>query len=189
MIDAMVGVITLAEGRRYYRMNRSDWVVYLAAMAGILFFGIIPGIVTGVALSLLLLIARASNPGVKTLGRYPGSTAYLDLERHTDLETTPGVLVVRIDGPLFFANAHRLRDRVRGLIAAAQDPVRALVIDAEAVSQTDTDGADVLTELAAELRAPDLDRPRTSGVLRRATSGGAPGRSTRSAATAASIRP
>ena len=152
VIDAMVGLITLVEGRRYYRINRSDWVVYLAAMAGILFFGIIPGIVTGIALSLLLLIARASNPGVKTLGRHPDSTAYLDLERHTDLETTSGVLVVRIDGPLFFANAHRLRDRVRGLIAAAQDPVRALVIDAEAVSQPDTDGADVLAELAAELR-------------------------------------
>jgi SulP family sulfate permease len=152
VIDAMVGLITLAEGRRYYRINRSDWAVYLAAMAGILFFGIIAGIVTGVALSLLLLIARASNPAVKTLGRRPDSTAYLDLERHSGLETTPGVIAVRIDGPLFFANANRFRDRLRELIAAAPDPVRAVVIDAEAVSQTDTDGADVLTELAAELR-------------------------------------
>jgi MFS superfamily sulfate permease-like transporter len=152
VIDAMVGLITLAEGRRYYRINRSDWAVYLAAMAGILFFGIIAGIVTGVALSLLLLIARASNPAVKTLGRSPDSTAYLDLERHPGLETTAGVIAVRIDGPLFFANANRFRDRLRELIAAAPDPVRAVVIDAEAVSQTDTDGADVLTELAAELR-------------------------------------
>jgi high affinity sulfate transporter 1 len=152
VIDAMVGLITLGEGRRYFRINRSDWTVYLAAMAGILFFGIIAGIVTGVALSLLLLIARASNPEVKLLGRSPDSTAYLDLERHPRLETTPGVIVVRIDGPLFFANANRFRDAVRELISSSADPVRALVIDAEAVSQTDTDGADVLTELAAELR-------------------------------------
>jgi sulfate permease, SulP family len=152
VIDAMVGLITLTEGRRYFRINRSDWAVYLAAMAGILFFGIIAGIVIGVALSLLLLIARASNPEVKPLGLRPGSTAYLDLNRHSGLETTPGVIAVRIDGPLFFANANRFRDRVRELIAAGPEPVRALVIDAEAVSQTDTDGADVLTELAAELR-------------------------------------
>jgi sulfate permease, SulP family len=165
VIDAMVGLITLAEGRRYYRINRSDWTVYVTAMAGILFFGIIAGIVTGVALSLLLLIARASNPAVKTLGRQPDSTAYLDLERHPGLETTQGVIAVRIDGPLFFANAHRFRDRVRELIAASPEPVRAVVIDAEAVSQTDTDGADVLTELAAELR-----RRRISVTLARVNS-------------------
>jgi SulP family sulfate permease len=152
VIDAMVGLITLAEGKRYYRINRPDWVVYMAAMAGILLFGIIAGIVIGVLLSLLLLIARASNPAMHVLGRRPGSTAYLDLARHDDLETTPGVLVVRIDGPLFFANANRFRDRLRELLAADEDAVRAVVIDAEAVSQTDTDGADVLSELAAELR-------------------------------------
>jgi sulfate permease, SulP family len=152
VIDAMVGLITLAEGRRYYRINRPDWIVYLAAMAGILFFGIIAGIVIGVVLSLLLLIARASNPAVHALGRRRGSTAYVDLAAHDGLETTPGVLAVRIDGPLFFANANRFRDRVRELLAAEEGEVRALVIDAEAVSQTDTDGADVLTELGAELR-------------------------------------
>ena len=152
VIDAMVGLITLADGRRYYRINRSDRIVFVAAMVGILFFGIIPGIAIGVALSLLLLVARASNPEVRELGRRPGSDAYLDLSRHDDLTTTPGLLVVRIDGPLFFANANRFRDRVRELIESASDPVAGLVIDAEAVSQTDTDGADVLTELAGELR-------------------------------------
>ncbi len=90
VIDAMVGLITLADGRRYYRINRSDWLVFVAAMVGILFFGIIPGIVIGVALSLLLLIARASTPGIRVLGRRPGSDAYLDLSRHDDLETTAG---------------------------------------------------------------------------------------------------
>jgi MFS superfamily sulfate permease-like transporter len=157
VIDAMVGLITLADGRRYYRINRSDWIVFVAAMAGILFFGIIAGIAIGVVLSLLLLIARASNPAVRELGRRPGSDAYLDLTRHDDLATTPGLLVVRIDGPLFFANANRFRDRVLELIDAAPEPVAAVVIDAEAVSQTDTDGADVLARLAAELRPRGIE--------------------------------
>ncbi len=157
VIDAMLGLITLADGRRYYRINRSDWIVFVAAMAGILFFGIIPGIAIGVALSLLLLIARASTPAIRQLGRRAGSDAYLDLSRHDDLETTPGLLVVRVDGPLFFANANRFRDRVLELIDGASEPVAALVIDAEAVSQTDTDGADVLTRLAAELRPRGIE--------------------------------
>jgi SulP family sulfate permease len=151
VIDAMIGLITFTEMRRYYRVNRPDWVFFIGAMLGILFVGIIAGIVIGVVLSLLLLIGRASNPGVRVLGRRPGSDAYLDLGRHTGLETTPGIVVVRIDGPLFFANANRFRDAVRKLVVDTADPVRALVIDAEAVSQTDTDGADMLSELASEL--------------------------------------
>ena len=151
VIDAMVGLLTLADGRRYYRINRSDWLVFVVAMAGILFFGIIAGIVVGVGLSLLLLVARASVPEVRVLGRRPGSDAYLDRARHTNLETTPGVLVVRLDGPLFFANAGPFHDHIHQLLAVAPEPVYALVIDAEAVSQTDTDGADILTRLATEL--------------------------------------
>lgn len=62
VIDAMVGLITFGELNRYYRVNRADWVFFMGAGLGILFFGIIQGIVIGVVLSLLLLIARASTP-------------------------------------------------------------------------------------------------------------------------------
>jgi SulP family sulfate permease len=150
VIDAMVGLISFAEMKRYFGVNRPDWVFFMGAMAGILFFGIIAGIVTGVVLSLLLLIARASNPGIRLLGKHPDSDAYLDTERHEGLTQVPGVVVVRVDGPLFFADANRFRDRVRELVEAGA-PVHAVVIDAEAISQTDTDGADILIELASEL--------------------------------------
>jgi anti-anti-sigma factor len=124
----------------------------MGAGLGILFFGIIQGIVIGVVLSLLLLIGRASNPGVRVLGRKPGSEAYLDVARNSDAEQVQGVIAVRIDGPLFFADANRFRDRVRELVAATGS-VDAVVIDAESVSQTDTDGADILIEIAAELHS------------------------------------
>jgi high affinity sulfate transporter 1 len=152
VMDAMVGLISFAGMKRYYGVNRPDWVFFMGAMVGILFFGIIAGIVIGVVLSLLLLIARASNPGIRLLGRHPDSDAYLDVDRHEGLIQSPGVVVVRVDGPLFFADANRFRDRVRELVDAGA-PVHAVVIDAEAVSQTDTDGADILIELASELES------------------------------------
>jgi high affinity sulfate transporter 1 len=152
VIDAMVGLITIIDMKRYYRVNRPDWVFFMGAGLGILFFGIIQGIVIGVVLSLLLLIGRASNPGVRVLGRKPGSEAYLDVARNSDAEQVQGVIAVRIDGPLFFADANRFRDRVRELVAATGS-VDAVVIDAESVSQTDTDGADILIEIAAELHS------------------------------------
>jgi SulP family sulfate permease len=69
VIDAMVGPISFAGMKRYYSVNRPDVIFFMGAMLGILFLGIIQGIVIGVALSLLLLVARASRPGIRRLGR------------------------------------------------------------------------------------------------------------------------
>ena len=71
VIDAMLGVVTFGPMRRYFRVNRADWVFFMGAMLGILFFGIIQGILIGVVLSLLLLIARASKPGDPPAGPGP----------------------------------------------------------------------------------------------------------------------
>jgi SulP family sulfate permease len=152
VIDAMVGLIAFGELTRYYRVNRADWVFYMGAALGIFFVGIIQGILIGVVLSLLLLIARASKPALRRLGRHADSGSYLDVARHEGLETSPGVLAVRLDGPLFFADANRFKDEVKELVENAETPVRLVVIDADAISQTDTDGADVLIELAGELQ-------------------------------------
>jgi sulfate permease, SulP family len=150
VIDAMVGLITFVELRRYYRVNRWDWAFFMAAGLGILFFGILQGILIGVVLSLLLLIARASQTSIRRLGRDPRSDTYLDIERHDALETTPGVVVARIDGPLFFADADRFRTRIKELVAAEEHPT-AVVVDADGVFLTDTDGADILIQVAEEL--------------------------------------
>jgi high affinity sulfate transporter 1 len=153
VIDAMLGVVTFAPLRRYFRVNRPDWVFYLGAMLGILFFGIIQGILIGVVLSLLLLIARASKPGIRRLGRDPKADVYVDVDRYTGLELVSGVVAVRMGGPLFFADANRFRDALNELIRSNREPVRALVVDATAISQTDTDGADIVIQIAEDLRS------------------------------------
>jgi MFS superfamily sulfate permease-like transporter len=149
----MLGVVTFAPLRRYFRVNRPDWVFYLGAMLGILFFGIIQGILIGVVLSLLLLIARASKPGIRRLGRDPKADVYVDVDRYTGLELVSGVVAVRMGGPLFFADANRFRDALNELIRSNREPVRALVVDATAISQTDTDGADIVIQIAEDLRS------------------------------------
>jgi MFS superfamily sulfate permease-like transporter len=152
VIDAMVGLVTFAQARRYYTVSGSDFVFFAGAMVGILVFGIIAGILIGVVLSLLLLIARSSQTSVRPLGREPTSGVYHALEDKPGLETTPGVLVVRINGPLFFADADRFRTRVHELAAQDGLPAR-IVVDAESVHLTDTDAADILIQVAEELRA------------------------------------
>jgi SulP family sulfate permease len=150
VIDAMVGMVTFTDLRRYYRVNRTDWLFFIGAMSGILVFGIIAGILIGVVLSLLLLIARASRTSVRRVGRDPASGEYHGVDVRPNLETVPGILVARIDGPLFFADADRFRTSVKEH-AAAEDQLIGVVIDAEAVTLTDTDGADILRQVADEL--------------------------------------
>ena len=156
VIDAMFGLIDFRPMVRYYRVSRSDWVFYMAAGLGILFFSIIQGIVIGVVLSLLLLIGHASRPALRRMGRDPESDTYLDAARHEGLIVEPGVLVVRLDGPLFFANANLFHDGVNQLISTSDASARAVVIDMEAVAHTDTDGADILTSMASEMRAKGI---------------------------------
>jgi SulP family sulfate permease len=107
----------------------------------------------GVVLSLLLLIAHSSRPQLHRMGRDPASDTYLDVERNEGLIVEPSVLVVRLDGPLFFANANRFNDGVMLLISDSEVPVGAVVVDGEAVSLTDTDGADVLISMARQMKA------------------------------------
>jgi high affinity sulfate transporter 1 len=150
VIDAMLGLITLRAFKRYYAVNRADWVFFMGAALGILFFGITQGILIGVVLSLLLLIWHASRTSIRELRRDPGSGAFHDASRHAGLEAVPGTVIVRIDGPLFFADADRFRTRVQQLAHAAPT-LEHLVVDAEAVHLSDTDGADILLQVAHEL--------------------------------------
>ncbi len=151
VIDAMLGLVTFRELIRYYRVNRADWVFFLGAMAGILVFGIIAGILIGVALSLLLLIDRSSRTDVRRVGKSPSSGMYHSVEEMPDIATTRGIVVLRIYGPLFFADADRFRSTAKSL-AGAEPRLRGVVVDAGAVTLTDTDGADILAQVAQELK-------------------------------------
>ncbi len=152
VIDALLGLVTFTELKRYYRVNRADWAFFMGAGLGILCFGIIQGIVIGVVLSLLLLIARSSSTSVRELRRLPTTGTYHEAQRHDGLEAVPGVLVVRVDGPLFFADADRFRTTLENLARHDGTP-KAVVIDADSIYLTDTDGADILSQVAEELDA------------------------------------
>ena len=155
VIDAMVGLITLDAFQRYYRVSRTDWLFFMGAGLGILFFGIMAGILIGVTLSLLMLIKRSSGTNIRRLHRDPASGTYHDVSRHGGLEQIPGIVIARVDGPLFFADADRFRERLHELVREEEAP-RGVVVDAEAIHLTDTDGADILIQVGEELRSQGI---------------------------------
>jgi high affinity sulfate transporter 1 len=147
IIDAVVfGMIDLAEMRRLRRVARVDFWIAIAAITGVLSAGVLAGVVIGVVLSLVWLVYVATRPSMPLLGREPGTHVFRDLVENPDDETFPGIVVLRMDGGLFFATADALENRVRELTENGQ-PAEALVLDLEGVNFVDSQGASKLSEL------------------------------------------
>jgi SulP family sulfate permease len=128
------------------------------AMAGVLLIDVLQGMMIGVLASLVFVVYRTSRPHMASLGRVPGVPgAYSDLSRHPEDIPVPGVLIVRFDAQLYYANAVSFRDDVRDLIAAAEPAPKAVIVDASAQDEIDITSTDMLIALVGQLRARDID--------------------------------
>ncbi len=142
---------------RLYRLDRDDFTLAAICLLGVLLVGTLPGILVAVVVSLVMLVRRSYRPRVVVLGRAPERSEhdedyrFRDVERHPEYVTSPGLIVVRFDGELFFANANYFRERVRALVAAAVPPAATVLVDFGAVSHVDTSAAEMLEELRVEL--------------------------------------
>ena len=136
-------------GRIYGVAARPDFIAAVAALLGVLIFDTLPGLFIGVGASLFLLVYRAAHPHVAVLGRLPGSDRFADVERYDDVEEVPGVVVVRPETGLFFANADVVTARVRAEVARRAP--HAVVLDAQTVPSIDISAVRALDTLADDL--------------------------------------
>ncbi len=137
-VQALVNLYRLSTrrlGRIYGVAARPDFIAAMAAMFGVLIFDTLPGLFIGIAVSLLLLVYRASHPHLATLGKVAGSEQYSDVDRNPENATVPGVVIVRLEGALFFANAEGVADAI--LEHAEESGVRAVILDAESMPFVD----------------------------------------------------
>ena len=146
IIEAVVmGMMDVGEMRRLRRVSRSDFWVATAAILGTLVFGILAGVVIGIALSLLWLVYVATHPQISTLGRERGTQVFRDLDQHPEDETLPGVVVMRMDGGVFFATADAIEDRMRTVMLAPD--LRGVVLHFAGVNFVDSQGASTVSEI------------------------------------------
>jgi MFS superfamily sulfate permease-like transporter len=134
----------------YGQAARSDFIASVAAMLGVLIFDTLPGLFIGIAISVILIVYRASRPHIVELGANPLTPMRLvDLARNPDAEPVPGIAILRVQSGLFFANADTVRNAVR---AARKGPgVRGVLLDTESVPSVDVTAAGMLFALSDEL--------------------------------------
>ena len=157
VIQAVWGLMDLRAFRRYQSIRRNDFNAAIAAMIGVLLLGPLYGLLVAVGLAVLGLVYRSSRPDLEVMGKVPDEkAAWGSIRNHPDRKTYPGVIVIRLDAPLFWANAAEIHDRV--LAEVDCDPsVKALVLDLEATSQLDTTSIDALERLLTRLKERDID--------------------------------
>jgi SulP family sulfate permease len=143
--------------RQIARFDRRAFWHSLGVTAAVLLLGLVPGLLLGMALSLVRLVVDVSRPRDATLRRLPGDHRFHDLDDDQPGIAPPGVLVYRLYAPLIFANARHVTERVRALVARAPEPVRCLVLDLQAVTAMDITAIEAFQRLCEELDAAGID--------------------------------
>ena len=168
IIVAVMGLVDLKTLREAWRYDRADALALLATAAGVLLLGVEAGILTGVMLSLGVLVWRSSRPHIAVIGRVPATQHFRNVERYT-VQTVPGLLALRVDESLFFANATEVEAHIETRVAADPSVHRVLLV-CSAVNAIDATALGVLSELEqrleqrgvelllAEVKGPVMDR-------------------------------
>lgn len=150
---AAAGLLEVKTLRRLYHNRRSEFAISMACVLGVTMIGVLEGIVIAVGLSIFQIFEREWRPHWAVLGKTKGLAGFHDIARHPDAETLPGILLVRWDSSLFFANSNLFRDRIRKLVADSDPRPTWVIIAAEPITDIDTTAADMLVELDLELNA------------------------------------
>lgn len=137
---------------RYY--PRSAAIAGLTTLS-VLIAGVVPGIIFGVALSLMGLISRISHPPDAVLSEVPGR-GFHDLGIASGADTVPGLIAYRFYAPLLFPNAGHFVERVRKVIAESPDRPRWFLLDAQAITDIDVTAVEMLHTLNQELRRQEI---------------------------------
>jgi high affinity sulfate transporter 1 len=150
VLVAAAGLIKVGEFRAIGQIRRHELAWAIITFAGVVVLGTLEGILVAVVVSMLDIIFQANHPPVYVMGRKPGTDVFRPLQDHPDDETFPGLLLVRTEGRIYFANAPRVREKALALIQQEQPQV--IVIDSSAVPDIEYTALKQLTDLEERLR-------------------------------------
>jgi high affinity sulfate transporter 1 len=156
VIAAVAQVADVPGTVRLLRLSPTEFALALAAFAGVAVLGVLRGIAMAVGLSLLAFVVRAWRPHMAELVRVELRKGYHDRARHPEGRRVPGLVIVRFDAPLFFANAELFAGFVARTVADAPAPVQWVAIAAEPITDVDTSAADVLERVDDDLAAQGI---------------------------------
>ncbi|KAL8257650.1 hypothetical protein R6Q59_029691 [Mikania micrantha] len=163
VVSAVIGLVDYEEALFLWQVDKKDFFLWTVTFATTLFFGIEIGVLVGVGFSLAFVIHESANPHVAVLGRLPGTTVYRNTKQYPEAYTYNGIVIVRIDAPLYFANTSFIKDRLREYeIAVDQSASRRgpeveriyfVILEMAPVTYVDSSAVQALKELYQEYKS------------------------------------
>ncbi|KAL5561730.1 hypothetical protein UlMin_031477 [Ulmus minor] len=155
IISAMLGLIDYEAAIHLWKVDKFDFIVCMSAYVGVVFGSVEIGLVIAVAISLLRVLLFVARPRTFVLGNIPDSMIYRNVEQYTDTNNAPGILILEIDAPIYFANSNYLRERITRWIDDEEDRIKSsgetslqyVILNMSAVGNIDTSGISMLEEI------------------------------------------
>ncbi|PWB33323.1 SulP family inorganic anion transporter [Pseudomonas sp. SDI] len=149
------GLIDVKSLGKIYKLSRFEFWLCVLTTVGVLGLGVLPGIILAVTLAILRLLYSIYQPTDAVLGWSPGIEGQVDISRHEDARTVPGLVVYRFDDAILFFNADYFKMRLLDAVQREKEP-KAVLFDAEAVSSIDVSGIAALREVRDTLHAQGI---------------------------------
>src|SRR5882724_1949306 len=166
VLVAITGLLNLSGLKELWLNDRSEFVVAMAAFAGVLTFGLLRGVMLGALISLVQLVRVSSRPHVALLGRIPGTRRFSDRDRHIGNELIPNVMIFRPESVLVYFNVDNVSEAILSRVRVEAIPPKLVVLDLSAAPIVDMQSAYALASMADELTAEGIEfhavEPRSS---------------------------
>ncbi|GKD00553.1 SLC26A/SulP transporter [Tanacetum coccineum] len=155
VISAVIGLVDYDEAIFLWRVDKKDFFLWTVTFATTLFLGIEIGV----------LVGESANPHIAVLGRLPGTTVYRNIQQYPEAYTYNGIVIVRIDAPIYFANTSYIKDRLREYeIVVDQSSKRGpeveriyfVILEMAPVTYVDSSAVQALKELYQEYNSRDI---------------------------------
>jgi high affinity sulfate transporter 1 len=150
VIHAVMGLIKVKELKQLRKLSTLEFTIAMVALAGVLVFGILKGVMLAVIIALVLLIRKTSNPTVAELGRIGETSHYSDIIRHPENRLTNGLMILRPESSIIYFNADSIRESINSMLDARKD-TRELILDLSSSPHVDVAGSAMLIDLANAL--------------------------------------
>jgi SulP family sulfate permease len=155
VLSSILGLFNFAEFKRYYAQRKTDFALACTALVGVAASDVMTGLMLAVFLSVVMLLYRASRPYIAILGQRPNGE-FSDADRHADAQPVPGLVMLRLDAPLYFFNANVARTQILAQ-TGSEAPPQVILLDLGASADLDIGTTDMLRDLCSDLRAKQID--------------------------------
>jgi len=147
IIVAAYGLFDFQMPKKLLRFNYRDLIILNVTLLITIFFGIKEGILTGVILSLIMLIYRSTKPNMAVLGRVPDTYFYRNINRFKNIIVKKDILIIRFDAQLYFANLSYFKENIKKLAKEKGDDLKIIIIDFESINDLDGSAIYALEEI------------------------------------------